>query len=350
MRFVMGQKRGKADISLLIPAYNEEDNIEPLAEKIDEFIGNSGYKIEAIIVNDGSTDRTQSKIDECATKYDFIVALYHRKNMGVTASLITAFKNSTGDYIFFTDADCAPHCDWIKRTLKHFSTPEIGVVAGSYLPKENQNWLAQCIHQEIIYRHINLMPIYPKSFGSYNFCLKRNLFEAIGGFEETYRSASAEDNDLSYKILKSGGKIRFAIECLVKHRHTDRLKKYLNEQFNHGFWRAKLYCAHPSMSKGDDYTFWKDIIEPPIVIAIFCSFGYQFFIKTNQSAFMTAGILTLILIAMEIFYGLMIMKKMKSAFVWAWVMFLRAFFRTFGFLYGSLRIFPEHILNNFQKK
>ena len=50
-----------------------------------------------------------------------------------------------------------------------------------------------------------------------------------------------------------------------------KIFKYLKEQYRHGFWRAKMYQDHPKMSKGDDYTFWKDIIEPPLVIAVLLS-------------------------------------------------------------------------------
>ena len=103
------------------------------------------------------------------------------------------------------------------------------------------------------------MPQYPKSFGSYNFCIKKNIFDEVNGFDENYKNASGEDNDLSYKIGNAGYKIYFNKEMLVKHHHPEKVWKYLKEQYQHGFWRAKMYKDHPCMIMGDDYTYWKDI-------------------------------------------------------------------------------------------
>lgn len=101
----MNQKKQDVDISLLIPAYNEEANIRPLVEKIADFAQNTHYTVEAVIVNDGSTDRTKDEIKECMKKYDFIVSEDHRRNMGMTAALVTAFKNSTGEHVIVFPAD-----------------------------------------------------------------------------------------------------------------------------------------------------------------------------------------------------------------------------------------------------
>ena len=94
--------------------------------------------------------------------------------------------------------------------------------------------------------------------------LRREVLEKTGGFDESYRRASGEDNDLSYRVQKLGFKIAFAPDALVGHFHTVSLRKYLKEQYTHGYWRIKLYKAHPDMRGGDDYTRKKDIIEPPL--------------------------------------------------------------------------------------
>ena len=108
----MNKNKKNIDISLLIPAYNEEVNIVHLAEKIAEFADNTNYNIEAVIVNDGSTDGTMDEIKKCMRKYDFIVTVDHRKNMGMTAALVTAFKNSSGEYVIVFPADLQylPEC------------------------------------------------------------------------------------------------------------------------------------------------------------------------------------------------------------------------------------------------
>ena len=58
------------------------------------------------------------------------------------------------------------------------------------------------------------MPDFPNAFGSYNFCVKKNVFDAVGGFNTAYRHASGEDNDLSYKIINQAGGFIFSAKPL----------------------------------------------------------------------------------------------------------------------------------------
>lgn len=92
-------------VSIIIPAYNEEDNIEPLLKKINELVLNSKIKFEAILVDDGSTDKTYKIASDFRKKYKFLKVFKHRLNLGKTEAIITGFKNSTGDSICILDAD-----------------------------------------------------------------------------------------------------------------------------------------------------------------------------------------------------------------------------------------------------
>ncbi|MFH1360049.1 MAG: glycosyltransferase [Candidatus Omnitrophota bacterium] len=326
-------------ISIIIPVYNGEKTIEKTIEAVKSQINPQEH--ELIVVDDGSTDNTQNIL-----KFAPGILYIRQENQGPACARNRGFKESKGEWIFFTDADCMPQKDWIQRALKHFKDPAIGVVAGSYTLYNKDSLLARCIQKEIMYRHIKLMPLYPKSFGSYNFCVRRNVFEEVGGFNEQYRHASGEDNDLSYKILNKGYKIYFAQEILVAHQHTTELRKYLKEQFRHGFWRVMMYRDHPRMSLGDDYTFWKDMIEPPLILLILLSVILCLIPQLRPWAFRILASSMLFLSIMEIFYALDMTKKTKEAFFWSWVMGLRAWARTSGFLAGI----PSCLLNFLSKK
>ena len=319
-------------ISVVIPAYNCEKTIA----KCIQAALNQDYpgQKELIVVDDGSTDNTPKTIQEM-----FNVKYLRQDNAGPATARNRGFAESVGEFIFFTDSDCVPTNNWISCVMQHFSDAGIGVVAGSYGIMNWESLLARCIFKEIQFRHQKNMPKHPKSFGSYNFCVRRNVFKQVGGFTPQYRHASGEDNDLSYKILQTGHRICFERSSIVKHYFTEQLLQYLKEQFRHGFWRVKMYFDHPLMSFGDDYTFWKDIVEPPLVLGWMLCLS-----KANFGASFYAGYantLLLILLILEVFYAAIFTKHHREAIYFGFVMFLRAFVRTAGFMCGILTFFVK---------
>lgn len=76
-----------------------------MLKKIDELISNSKKKFEAIIVDDGSTDKTFNLADNLKRRYKFLKVYRHRINLGKTAAIKTGFEYATGDAICILDAD-----------------------------------------------------------------------------------------------------------------------------------------------------------------------------------------------------------------------------------------------------
>jgi len=325
-------------VSIVIPSYNAEKTLGLTLQAVlnQTYLGPK----EIIVVDDGSTDKTTDFV-----KLFKDVIYIHQKNLGPATARNRGFAASKGEFVFFTDSDCIPAVDWIEKSLACFSDPLVGVVCGSYGIANPEKLLARCIHKEIIFRHHRLMPKFPKSFGSYNFCVRRNVFETAGGFDAGYRNASGEDNNLCYKILELGSKIYFERKSLVDHFFPMSVKKYLLEQFRHGFWRVKIYCAHPLMARGDDYTFWKDIVEPPVVFVLFLLLIFGFFGLDVGSAI---GIISLGLLAVELFFGILMTRNLKEGVFFSLILFLRALSRSLGFAHGILHFSLQKVFKKEQ--
>src|SRR5574337_729831 len=92
-------------LSIVIPFYNEEDNVRPLHNQLVEALSDLGRSYEVVAVNDGSTDRTLAAL-EVIVKDDHrwrVVVL--RRNFGQTAALSAGFDHATGDVIVTLDGD-----------------------------------------------------------------------------------------------------------------------------------------------------------------------------------------------------------------------------------------------------
>ena len=316
-------------ISIVIPVYNGAGTITAAMQGVMKQYHSAPKEI--IVVDDGSADQTA----ELVKKFNDVIYV-HQINSGPASARNTGFRKSKGELVFFTDSDCIPQLDWIEKMLPHFQDPTIGVVAGSYGIANAKSRLADCIYREIIYRHHTRMPDFPKSFGSYNFCIRRNLMERLGGFNTSYRYASGEDNDLSYKVLDFGYKIYFERNSIVTHYFPEHFTKYLAEQYRHGFWRVKMYQDFPAMRRGDDYTFWKDAMEPMIVLMVLPAFvldclGIDF----------ALWLPVIFLAVLELFFAYQITKSLPLTLFLSAVMFFRSFARTLGFLSGLYHFFPQ---------
>jgi len=93
------------EISIVIPAYNEAENLPVLCDEIKGVMENITESYEIIIVNDGSTDKTKETIENLSQKNINITGIHFRSNFGKASALSAGFKKSEGKIIFTMDAD-----------------------------------------------------------------------------------------------------------------------------------------------------------------------------------------------------------------------------------------------------
>ena len=96
----------RKNVSIIVPAYNEEKNILPLFERIKELVKkDKKRKYEVVLVDDGSTDGTYREGKKIEKKYSWVRVVRHRKKMGKTEAILTGLENSKGEVLVILDAD-----------------------------------------------------------------------------------------------------------------------------------------------------------------------------------------------------------------------------------------------------
>lgn len=124
------------DISIVIPVYNEVDNIEPLGHSIINIMQGQNY--EVILVDDGSTDGSAKKLKEWCTKYTNFRAIHFKRNAGQTAAMDAGFKHASGKYVVSMDADMQNDPADIPKLLEKLNTYDM--VCG-WRQKRNDPWI-----------------------------------------------------------------------------------------------------------------------------------------------------------------------------------------------------------------
>lgn len=120
-------------LSIIVPAYNEENTIHLILNKINEVVLIQEVQKEIIVVNDFSKDNTEQKVLEFQQLHPELILVYkkHDRNKGKGAALRTGFHSATGDYVIVQDADMEYDPNEFNILLKPMLEGFADVVYGS---------------------------------------------------------------------------------------------------------------------------------------------------------------------------------------------------------------------------
>jgi glycosyltransferase involved in cell wall biosynthesis len=135
--------------SLVLPAHNEEENIEPVVRRALDVLPDYFDTFEVIVVDDGSRDRTGAIIDRLADEDSRVRPIHHKKNRGYGGALTSGFEASTGDHVMFMDADRQFDTADIERLYPFITTHEI--VAGFRMMRQDE------LHRRVFAEIFNLV-------------------------------------------------------------------------------------------------------------------------------------------------------------------------------------------------
>ncbi len=118
------------DLSVIIPLYNEEESISELTEWIEKVCKRTNILFEIIIIDDGSSDSSWTRISELAAEKKFIKGIRFRRNYGKAAALHTGFAEASGDVVITMDADLQDSPDEIPELIRMIKEDGYDLVSG----------------------------------------------------------------------------------------------------------------------------------------------------------------------------------------------------------------------------
>ncbi|WP_339758063.1 glycosyltransferase family 2 protein [Algoriphagus aquimarinus] len=98
-------KENANGITIVIPIFNEEDGIGRILPAFEEYINQSKFEVNLLLVNDGSTDHSLSKIKKIAALHDHVGFISFEKNAGLSSAIRAGFEKSTTKWVGYIDAD-----------------------------------------------------------------------------------------------------------------------------------------------------------------------------------------------------------------------------------------------------
>ncbi len=251
-------------ISIIIPVRNFERTLD----KTFEYLMNVEYprdKMEIVIADGGSSDGTVPLIKKYQQQYPFIKLVEIPNCPSPAFARNKALDNVKGEFLLFTDGDCAPCKDWIYEMLKHFDRDEkIGIVGGEIytLRVEKDNLVeAWCEHFRFNmvsprYGFIKegyfplLSDRYPTQIAGHRayFFVTANVAYRKKAIDETnarfWTHPTGEDMDFCYQVQRGGWKLYFAPKARVDHMHRANLQQLLKVWITYGAAHAPLLAKY----------------------------------------------------------------------------------------------------------
>ncbi|MDI6766454.1 MAG: glycosyltransferase [Bacteroidota bacterium] len=210
-------------VSIIVAARNEEKVIGDCLTTLAE-INYPTDKLEIIVVNDGSTDRTMDIIQRFAEQYQNIysvVSVPGDGNLrGKTNAVAQGIAASSGDILMFTDADCRVPPTWVKETVKYFDQ-ETGIVGGFTLLDSQRLFEGmQTLDWLFLFEIASGAAGWkvPLTVVGNNLAVRRSAYLATGGYAEIPFSVT-EDYALVQAICRrTGYRVKFPmnIDTLVR--------------------------------------------------------------------------------------------------------------------------------------
>jgi GT2 family glycosyltransferase len=227
-------------MSIVIPTYNRPAQLTTCLEAVADLEYPSD-RFEVIVVDDGGTPPLHEVVHPFQRAVT--ITLLRQKNTGPAAARNRGAREAKGEFLVFTDDDCAPDANWLTALATQLAASP-GCAVGGHTINALPNNIYSTSSQLLIaylYSYYNASPDQARFFTSNNLALPAAQFRALGGFDTTYRLAAGEDRELCDRWLHRGYRMVYARDAVVYHAHTLTFRTFLRQHIHYG---RGAYCFH----------------------------------------------------------------------------------------------------------
>ena len=253
-------------ISVVIPTENRPTQLKICLESL----SGQDYpsdRFEVIVVNDGGQMLLERVLDPFRDWID--LKLFSQAHSGPAVARNVGAAHAKGKFLAFTDDDCAPASDWLRKLTARLATAPACAVGGqtiNALPKNPYSTASQILI-DYLYAYYNDDPTNARFLTSNSLALPAERFYAIGGFDTTFPRAAAEDRELCDRWLSHGYKMIYAPEAVVYHAHALTLRTFCRQHFNYGrgaFLFHQIRARHGrSAIAVEPLSFYRNLVAYP---------------------------------------------------------------------------------------
>ncbi len=245
-------------LTVIIPTYNRCASLKKVLLNLTDQHSIDFNKLEIIVVDDGSTDETETIVSKISSGSDVNIKYLYCKNKGPAAARNKGIVNASGDIILFIGDDIFgepeflfQHYSWHKTLFPEEDIAILGyspiVLPGDHKTSLTQEWLnrKQLAYQDLT--HSKEADYY--YFYTSNISLKKDFLMQNGMFDDQFPFAAGEDIELGSRLSRAGMKLIYNKKALAYHEHPITFSSFFKRYFTAGRAEAifQMSKAHTSV-------------------------------------------------------------------------------------------------------
>lgn len=185
-------------LSIVIPAFNEEQNIFLIYQKLKKYL--KKYQYEVIFVDDGSEDRTYNKIKELSEKHDNVSGLSFSRNFGKEAAILAGLKESKYELVVVMDADLQHPPEIIPEMIKGIIDEGNDIVTTKRISRKGEPYFRSLMSKRF-YKLMKRLSDTKIVEGAQDFrIMTRQVVESVLELDEYHRFSKGIFNWVGYDV------------------------------------------------------------------------------------------------------------------------------------------------------
>ncbi len=234
-------------ISVIVCTYNGNRTVRDCLEGM---LRLEYPNFEVIVVNDGSTDKTEETI----RKYGF--RMINTKNSGLSNARNLGLRAATGEIVAYIDDDAYPDPHWLSYLAATFMNTDYVGVGGPNIAPADDGPVAGCVAAAPGGPvHVLVSDCEAEHIPGCNMAFRTDALKAIGGFDRQFRSAG-DDVDVCWRLQQRGGRLGFNPAAIVWHHRRDSIRAYWKQQVGYGKAEALLERKWPEKYNAAGHLTW----------------------------------------------------------------------------------------------
>ncbi|MGZ8899157.1 MAG: glycosyltransferase, partial [Limisphaerales bacterium] len=248
-------------VSVVVATYNGDRTLEACLKSLRE-LNYPSY--EVILVDDGSTDRTESICKQFPT----VCYIKHERNQGLSTARNTGIRAAQGEIVAFTDSDCRADEDWLFYLVGDLLNSEFAGIGGHNLLPPEDIWIAAVVMVSPGGpAHVMITDRLAEHIPGCNMAFYKWALEEIGGFDPLFRKAG-DDVDVCWRLQQHGYTLGFSPAGFVWHYRRATVRDYLKQQQGYGEAEALLVRRHPEYFNWFGGSQWRGRIYSPAKMGV----------------------------------------------------------------------------------